>query len=186
MPSYQVVGKHIFRTSVVALQMGTRMDGSPNLVNQPGPMLRVEVGTVLDDVTPEELAAAPDRFALLDDAAAQAAREQQASVAGASLRGVHEPAAGHDAVVQKPPLTGDQVAGMKAAQAEVAKVTAAQAEQRAKLDQELAEAQTKAAETMAAATEQAQQTRMARGAPGGTSAPAAAQPPPASSRQRHE
>ena len=72
---FQIAGKHIFRASIVALQMGTRADGSPNIVQQPGPMERLEVGTELTDVTDAELKAFGDRLAPMDDTAQQSLRK---------------------------------------------------------------------------------------------------------------
>jgi len=83
MPTYKVEGKHIFRASTIDLQMGTRADGSPNIVRQPGPMLKVEPGTLLDDVRPEELQAFPDRFQHVPDDQLQLLREQEAAAMAA-------------------------------------------------------------------------------------------------------
>lgn len=66
MPSYRVLNKFLYRASVVPTRMGTKPDGSPDMVDQPGPMERVEAGTVLDDVTDAELRAFPDRFGPVD------------------------------------------------------------------------------------------------------------------------
>lgn len=49
------------------LEMGMKSDGTPNIVQQPGPTERIAVGTILDDVRPDELAAFPDRFLLVVD-----------------------------------------------------------------------------------------------------------------------
>ena len=64
---YRVIGKFIYRASTQEVTMGTRPDGSPNVVRQPGPMQRLEVGTILDDVTPDELAAIGDRLELVTE-----------------------------------------------------------------------------------------------------------------------
>lgn len=66
---FRVVNKYIHRASIVALKMGEKADGTPNIVNQPGPMELLEVGTELDDVQEHELKAFPDRFEPLDDQA---------------------------------------------------------------------------------------------------------------------
>jgi hypothetical protein len=47
--------------------MGKKPDGSPDVVMQPGPMERYEVGTILDNVQADELAAFPDRFELVEE-----------------------------------------------------------------------------------------------------------------------
>jgi hypothetical protein len=67
--TFRVIGKHIVRASIVSLQMGTRGDGTPNIVQQAGPSERVEVGTELTDVQEHELKAFGDRFQPVDDAA---------------------------------------------------------------------------------------------------------------------
>jgi hypothetical protein len=67
--TFRVIGKHIIRASIVSLQMGTRGDGTPNIVQQAGPSERVEVGTELTDVQEHELKAFGDRFQPVDDAA---------------------------------------------------------------------------------------------------------------------
>lgn len=82
-PVYKVIGKMIYRASVVALEMGRRADGTPNIVQQPGPMERIPVGTLLYDVREDEVAAFGDRLELLseeDVAAAQAAQKAAAQV----------------------------------------------------------------------------------------------------------
>jgi hypothetical protein len=66
---FRVIGKHIIRASIVSLQMGTRGDGSPNVVQQAGPSERLEVGTELTDVQEHELKAFGDRLQPLDGAA---------------------------------------------------------------------------------------------------------------------
>lgn len=67
--TFRVIGKHIVRASIVSLQMGTRGDGTPNIVQQAGPSERVEVGTELTDVQEHELKAFGDRFQPVDEAA---------------------------------------------------------------------------------------------------------------------
>src|SRR5262245_9481483 len=142
MPSYKVVNKYLYRATVQDVNMGgTRADGSPNIVRQPGPMQRVEVGTILNDVTEGELAGAPDRFALVtDEEVAQYAKvlEDTGTLPSqwAPERGVHEPVSAPGAAVQKPPLTGTEVTALKAAEAEIGKADAAHAEQQAKADTE--------------------------------------------------
>ena len=59
--SYKVIGKAHRRTSH-SPQYETFPNGAVRLVMQPGPMVTVPVDAILDDVTPEELAAFPDRF----------------------------------------------------------------------------------------------------------------------------
>jgi hypothetical protein len=66
---FRVIGKHIIRASIVSLQMGTRGDGTPNVVQQAGPAERLEVGTELTDVQEHELKAFGDRLQPLDGAA---------------------------------------------------------------------------------------------------------------------
>jgi len=63
--------------------MGLKPDGTPNIVRQPGPMRRVEVGTLLDDVQPEELQAFPDRFQFIPDDQLHLMREQEANALAA-------------------------------------------------------------------------------------------------------
>lgn len=188
---YRVIGKHIFRASTIDVNMGgTKADGTPNIVRQMGPIEQVAVGTILDDVTEKELAAAPDRFALVDEEA-EAKTQQAMAEAGAppmafaDERGVHEPAAHPNAPIQKPPLTGAEVAVVKDAMQSVQQVEVKHAEQAAQMDKELQEAQDKA--LAEASQKQAQQARE-RG-PGGRfqasppppPPPAAASPPPATS-----
>lgn len=66
---FRIVGKYIRRASIVALKMGEKADGTPNIVNQPGPIEFLEVGTELDDVQEHELRAFPDRFEPMDETA---------------------------------------------------------------------------------------------------------------------
>lgn len=165
MPTYKVVGKHIFRATTQDIQMGTRMDGSPNIVRQPGVMQRVEVGTLLDDVHPEELATAPDRFELVEEAAVQAmveAGSDPSLAMNAPLRGVYEPASDPDAVVHKPPLTGAEVEAHLAAQGPVRKLETAQSEQQRDMEKALEEAKEKArTETLQQASQAMQRQRQA-------------------------
>lgn len=64
--AYRVKNRHIYRSEVVDLVMGKKADGSDHIVRQPGPMTKVEAGTILTDVREEELAAFPDRFELVE------------------------------------------------------------------------------------------------------------------------
>jgi hypothetical protein len=151
---YKVINKFIYRASTQDITMGTRQDGSPNVVRQPGPMTKVEVGTILDDVTPSELAAAPDRFALVDEKAESAEPSGAGLALVAPLRGVHEPANALDAPVQKPPLTGPEVEARMVAQKAVAEVEARHAAEAAERAKELEETRAKAySETVTAAAE---------------------------------
>jgi len=83
MAVYRVKGKHLFRASIVATQMGIAADGSPQIVQQPGPMERIEVGTLLDNVRPDELAAYGDRLELLSEEDVAAEKAAQAARAKA-------------------------------------------------------------------------------------------------------
>jgi hypothetical protein len=67
--TFRIVGKYIHRASIVPLKMGERADGTPNIVNQPGPMELLAVGTEVDDVQEHELRAFPDRFEAVDETA---------------------------------------------------------------------------------------------------------------------
>jgi hypothetical protein len=67
--TFRIVGKYIHRASIVPLKMGERADGTPNIVNQPGPMELLAVGTEVDDVQEHELLAFPDRFEAVDETA---------------------------------------------------------------------------------------------------------------------
>jgi hypothetical protein len=188
MPAYRLIGKHIYRTTTQDIQMGTRMDGSPNIVRQPGLMQRVEVGTILEDVTPAELAAAPDRFEQVDEAALQAYYDNPTSLAiNAPLRGCHEPVNALDAPIQKPPLTAPEVAGALAAKAEVGKVDQAHAEQYQQMHKERDEAQAKAmTETVEAELKKQQsQAREAQASRGSRSAPPAPSALPVSTSGEH-
>lgn len=141
---YKVIGKFIYRTTTQDITMGTRPDGSPNVVRQPGPMAKVEVGTILDDVTPAELAAAPDRFALVDEKAESAEPSGAGLALVAPLRGVYEPANALDASVQKPPLTAPEVEARMVAQKAVAEVETRHATEAAERAKELEETRAKA------------------------------------------
>jgi hypothetical protein len=154
MPSYRVTGKHIYYTETQDIQMGTTMDGTPNIVRQPKyPMRRAEVGEIIEDPDPAVLAAAGDRLTLVDDATRQQYEARDPALAiNAPLRGVHEPASDYDAVVHKPPLTAAEVEGKLQAQAEVGKVLADQEQQRAEMDKQVQETRQKAMED---ATQQA-------------------------------
>jgi hypothetical protein len=186
MPSYRLVGKYIYRPSTQDVNMGgTRPDGSPNIVRQPGPMVRVEVGTILDDVTDGELAGAPDRFQLVTEGekAQMAAVLQETGTLPSHWvpqRGVHEPVSAPSAVVQKPLLSAGEVAAAKAAEHELHEVDAKHAEQRAQLDKERQDAADKAmTETF---QQEAQRQHQARSSATGRfqgSTPAAPPPAPA-------
>lgn len=80
--TFRVVNKHITRASIVALKMGEKADGTPNIVNQPGPMERVEIGDELTDVTEAELRAFPDRFEAVDEQARQTMQKVQGTGGG--------------------------------------------------------------------------------------------------------
>ncbi len=79
MPVYRVITKHLFRASVVATHMGIAADGTPQIVQQPGPMERLEVGTLLENVRPDELAAYGDRLELLSEEDVAAEKATQAA-----------------------------------------------------------------------------------------------------------
>jgi hypothetical protein len=166
MPTYRYVsqyGKPMYRASIIPTVMGKKPDGSDIVINQPGPMGQIKPGTLLTDVQPDELEAFGDHFELVTEdelkAMAKAAEEAGVSLPSlmAPLRGVHEPASGPDAVVQKPPLTGPEVAAAKAAQAAVRKVQQEQAPKRQELDEEMQAASQKAMdETFMVEVEKAQ------------------------------
>lgn len=67
--TFRVIGKAMRRANIVPLQMGMRADGSPNIVQQPGELETLPVGTELTNVTEQELQAFGDRLAPVDDAA---------------------------------------------------------------------------------------------------------------------
>ena len=180
---YKIIGKYIYRASTQEITMGTRQDGSPNVVRQPGPMEKLEVGTVLTDVTPNELAAYGDRLELVT---AEEERAAQSSLAETGMpastfnteKGVHEPTGSLDMPGQKPQPTGEEVAAMKAGQAEVRKLEREQAEQRAKLDKDMEEARSKAMTDTVERTYRDREQAQARTArPAATPAPATAAPP---------
>ncbi|HEX6827158.1 MAG TPA: hypothetical protein VF077_12645 [Nitrospiraceae bacterium] len=122
MPSYTVQGKHIYRASTVETRMGTKPDGSPDIVRQPGPMERVEVGTVLDDVSDAELRAFPDRFAPVQAEAEAPEQAGDTTVATITARGAaHSTEPGP----VPPGTTVEQAAASRAAQQRPATATAA-------------------------------------------------------------
>lgn len=102
------------RASIVATQMGVAADGTPQIVQQPGPMERLEVGTLLYNVRPDELAAFGDRLDLLSDEdvvaeeAAQKARDEARRPATAQVP---------VAVEEQVTIEADQVAEAKEAEA---------------------------------------------------------------------
>ncbi len=114
MPVYKIKGKRIMRASIVATQMGVAADGTPQIVQQPGPMERLEVGTLLYNVRPDELAAFGDRLDLLSDEdvvaeeAAQKARDEARRPATAQVP---------VAVEEQVTIEADQVAEAKEAEA---------------------------------------------------------------------
>jgi hypothetical protein len=71
MPRYKIINKHVYMASIVPTVMGYTSEGTPIIVDQPGPVNRVDVGTVVDSVPPDMLASAPDRFELVEDAVMQ-------------------------------------------------------------------------------------------------------------------
>lgn len=188
MPHYKVINKYIYRAKTQDVDMGgvPKADGSPNIVRQYAGISKVEVGTVLDDVTPEELAAAPDRFAVVTDE--QLAQEAQALAdLGVTARamvpeaGCHEPVSAPDAVVQKPPLTSEEAVAYKEAEVALGKLSAEQAQQQAEMEKAQAEARDKAmTETMQHSVEAQRQARSGRAQahmPITTSSPAPTPPP---------
>lgn len=120
--SYRVQGKHLYRASIVKTRMGTKPDGSPDIVDQPGPMERVEAGTVLDDVTEAELRAFPDRFAPV---VADAEAPDQAGDTTAATITARGAAHAEGAPVLSPTTTTEQAAQATAAQQRPATATAA-------------------------------------------------------------
>jgi hypothetical protein len=109
--AYRVVGKHILRTETVDLVMGKKADGSDYVVRQPGPITRVEPGTILTDVTDEELAAFPDRFAVVEgDVEALTAAEEE-----------HQIAVARDTKAQGDPIPLDMEAKVRVQDAKDAK-----------------------------------------------------------------
>lgn len=185
---YRIIGKFLYRASTQEITMGTRQDGSPNVVRQPGPMEKLEVGTVLTDVTPAELSAYGDRLELVT---AEEERAVQTSVAETGMpasafnteKGVHEPTGTIGGPGIKPQPPGEEVAAMKAGEAEVRKLEREQTEQRSKLDKDMEEARSKAMSETVARTLQEQAREPARGsrapvatAPGSPPAPAPPEP----------
>jgi hypothetical protein len=68
MPTYRIVNKTHYRAT---LQEETVLDahGNPFVHRTMGPTAPLPVGTLVTDLRPEELAAFPDRFALVPEAA---------------------------------------------------------------------------------------------------------------------
>ena len=66
---YRVINKFIYYASTHDLDMGKDSEGNPRIVRQMGPMDRVEVGTILEDVPAHVLAAFPNRFELVPESA---------------------------------------------------------------------------------------------------------------------
>ena len=66
MPTYRVMHKYHGRATYIE---ETHHDAynNPYTVRQPGPLVRCEVGTLMTDVTPEELAAFPERFQFVSE-----------------------------------------------------------------------------------------------------------------------
>lgn len=62
--TYQVVGKHHFRATFTT-QESVDARGNVYTVTHAGPSTRLEVGALVDDLSPDELAAFPDRFQLV-------------------------------------------------------------------------------------------------------------------------
>ena len=69
MPKYKVVGKFVYYATTTDIDMGKDSEGNPRIVRQMGPMDRVEVGTILEDVPAHVLAAFPNRFELVPESA---------------------------------------------------------------------------------------------------------------------
>ena len=144
MAFYKIVHKKIWRASTVDVEMGRNPDGSPNIVRQNGPFRELPVGTVLDDVTPAELVAFPDRLAMIGEEEATFLRAQARQLVFRSEAGVHEPASGPGDLVHKPPLTAAQVETLKQQEAVVATTQAEAAADHAKIDQATQAKQAKA------------------------------------------
>lgn len=121
MPNYRVLNKHIYRASIVPTRMGTKPDGSPDIVEQPGPMERVEVGTVLDNVSDAELRAFPDRFGAVDERA-EAEAVPDTTQATIAARGAARGAASAGPIPEG--TTAEQAAAATAARMHPATVTA--------------------------------------------------------------
>jgi hypothetical protein len=84
MAAYKIVGKPHHRSTLIR-QHVTYPDGSAGIVRQAGPMTQVPVGAILEDVTPGELAAFPDRFQAVTDSELEAYKHKQAETAEAYL-----------------------------------------------------------------------------------------------------
>ena len=80
-----VVGKFVYRASLVDQEV-LDMTGAPILVRHNGPMERVDVGTVLTDVTEDELRAFPDRFAIVEDVVPEEPKPPEEPVHGTRHR----------------------------------------------------------------------------------------------------
>jgi hypothetical protein len=125
MPTYRVVAKHMFRASIVSTQMGTAADGSPQIVQQPGPMERLEVGALIYNIRPEELQAFGDRLELLSEEEVAAVEAAQQARARAQ---VEAEAAAKVATAQQAAVDARQAAEQKATEAQQAQQAAAAAE----------------------------------------------------------
>lgn len=67
MPTYMVMNKHHFRATFVE-EPHYDANGNRYVLLQAGTPMRLDVGTLVDDVTPEELEAFPDKFRLVSEA----------------------------------------------------------------------------------------------------------------------
>jgi hypothetical protein len=125
MPTYRVITKHMYRASIVSTQMGTAADGSPQIVQQPGPMERLEVGALIYNIRPEELDAFRNRLELLSDEEVAAVEAAQRASAKAQ---VEAEAATKVQAAQQTAAEAKQVAEQKATEAQQAAQRAAAAE----------------------------------------------------------
>jgi hypothetical protein len=125
MPTYRVLAKHMFRASIVSTQMGTAADGSPQIVQQPGPMERLEVGALIYNIRPEELAAFGDRLELLSEEEVAAVEAAQQASARAQVEAA---AATKVQATQQAAVEARQTAEQKATEAQQAAQAAAAAE----------------------------------------------------------
>ena len=129
MSAHRVIGKHIFRASIVSTQMGIAADGTPQIVQQPGPMERLEVGALLHNVRPDELVAFGDRLELLSDedvAAEEAAQQVRADAQR------HATAQAVVTTAEEAAVAAHQVAEMQEAEAQDAAKAADAADVRVK------------------------------------------------------
>jgi len=107
--TYRVVNKaHTRATFAERILLDAR--GNPYTLLDAGPTTRYEVGTLLSDLTPEELAAFPDRFQMVDGEAESAAATRHTATLNPQVMALVQRAHAGDATKDEQAVVGEVLA----------------------------------------------------------------------------